>query len=80
MDDVAQFFDGQLKHGAGRGKRGLYPIWVDPRTSVAAERLQVELHSDDLVHQGAKARVILRVARLFCLFRHRSDWRNAAGR
>jgi hypothetical protein len=24
--------------------------------------------------------VILRVARLFCLFRHRSDWRNAAGR
>jgi len=80
MDDVAQVFDGQLKHVARRGKRGLYPICVDQRASVAAERLQVELHSDELVDQGAKAHMIFSIARSFCLFWHHSDLRSAAGR
>ena len=80
MDDVAQVFDRQLKHVARRGQCGPYLMRVDARDPAAAKRLQIELDRDELVDQGAKARVIFRIARLFCLFWHRSDPRSAAGR
>jgi hypothetical protein len=80
MNDVAQVFDRQLKHFARRYKSSLDLMRLNARTSVAAKRLQVELDRYELVDQGAKARVICRLARFFCLFWHGSDLRNTAGR
>lgn len=79
MNDVADIFDRQLEHFTRGSKGDLDPGRIDPRASIAAKRLQVELDGDELVDQGAKARVIFR-ARLFWLFWHRSDLGSAAGR
>ena len=79
VDDVAHVVDRQLKHFARGDKRGLHLMRLDARTSVATKRLQVELDRDELVDQGAKARVILRVARFFCLLWHGSGLRNTGG-
>ena len=80
MNDVAHVVDRQLKHFTRCGKRGLHLMRLNARASVAAKRLQVELDGDELVDQGAKARVICRIARFFCLFWHGSGLRNTAGR
>jgi hypothetical protein len=80
MDDIAQVFDRQLKNVAHHSERRLNLMRVGARTAVAAKRLQVELDRYELVDQGAKARVIRRVAGFFWWFWHDPGLRNTAGR